>query len=265
MAHLPVTSIANLLLRSLIWLNQRVRADHASLNGGWYTSNLSGGRSRFYLSAACAPSRAFRAPRPVAASEAHGFFERVLGSSFDSTPDQSTREMVRFEVSPPEGGLDPLRAATVSAGGRVEIFVACPHTVREDGSIALSAEELFGPLFLLARSVETGEYRQLYGLRTRLRRLDWYVNVTPAISGDKGWTPWDDLEFPGLRPRTRAKKPNAAMSIFGLGYRELRSSRQRRSSDELLRVVLDEYLTDSGWDGTDDAIDGVIRSIRARK
>jgi hypothetical protein len=263
MPHAPDNTVINVVLRVGTWALHRVRRDHSSLYGGWYTQNY-GNRRYIYLSAACAPSRRFRHPRLVRASDAHRFIEATFGVPFDPRPAQSLREVVAFEDQPKEDAMDPLRAVRLNDNGRVELFWRISHETTAGSELVIPIVDLFAPLYELVRAVERGLYRELYKLPSRARRLDWFVAVSPHVSTDTGWSEWHDLRFPGDRPQMRASRATPALSPFGLAHVNVRSRSQRTPPRDLLRPIIDDFLTNSGWDGNDAAIQATLDAFEVR-
>jgi hypothetical protein len=235
------------------WATRRLRRDHGSLYGGWYTQNY-GNRRNFYLSAACAPSRRFRKARRVSPGRAHAFLDEVFAEKFDSTPSQSLRDVVAFEVPVDVEWSDPDRAVRINANGRVEIFWRVAHERGPRDELVLPIVAVMRPLHEFAIGVSGGAYKRLYELPSRARRLDWFVAVSPYISTDAGSIGWDDLHFPGVRPRLRASRGQAPVSPRGLAPDALGSVKQRTRPRDLVALVLEDLLTAGQWDGNEEAI-----------
>jgi hypothetical protein len=111
------------------------------------------------------------------------------------------------------------------------------------------------------KSVQASDYRRLFDLCNRGRRLDWFVAVSHSTSSTNGWSNWSDLVFPGRGPGIRASSATPAMTNHGFGYPQLRNRRQRESPRKLLQPVLTELLANSGWDTTEDAIHDTLDAL----
>ncbi len=265
MTHAPPTSLINLLLQGARWVRDAARPDHGSLFGGTYTNSQYSGRKHIYIVVALAPSRRFRRPRPVLPERALAFLGPVVPGLFSLPPAQSTRAYVAFEdederSSPP--GWEPRAAARIWANGRVELFIRIQSRISEE-RLAVDLLDACRPIHRLATVVAAGDYRRLFRLRSRWRRMDWFIVLGSAISAEAGWHPWDDLDFPGRRPTHRARNPFAAAPVTGLAADRLRGISQATTAEEVVRRVLDDLLTESGWlSGTPDAITDVIAALR---
>jgi len=238
------------LMRFGAWVRRSVQRDHSSLYGDWYTRGNFSGYRHIYLTAACAPSRRLRRPRFVTPERALAFLERVLPDTFQLPPTQSSRGVVAFEVAEDDVSPEPLKAGRIYANGRVELFVRAPAEIDSEDVQKVDLLAAMEPLAALVAEVKSGAYRDLYGFRTSLRRLDWYVALSHGMSEEvRGWRVWDDLKFPGRRPLQRATKAYPAAPPFGLAWQKLRNRSPRTDPQVLLNLVLTDLIIESGWDG----------------
>ncbi|MGA9762620.1 MAG: hypothetical protein WBQ14_09370 [Gaiellaceae bacterium] len=142
------------------------------------------------------------------------------------------------------------------------MLIRVPHETDEDGKPVVPLLAALRPVYEMGEAVKRGGYQRLFRLRSRARRLDWFVFLAPALSAD-GWTPWTDISFPGRRPAVRARHANPAQPQFGLAGDELRSRPQRKDSVEMVRAVATHLIEDSGWsDGVEAAVDDAMATLQ---
>jgi hypothetical protein len=140
-------------------------------------------------------------------------------------------------------------------------------TRSDDGSLIVNLLSVARPVFAMASAVERGDYRKLFGWRTRARRVDWFVFLANFLSEPEvGQKYWSDLEFPGRRPTMRSTDPWPAAPNNGLGWSRLRGRRQGSKAEAVTRAVLEDLLRGSGWlEGVDEAVEDVLLALRAGK
>ncbi len=236
------------------------RADHNTLYSGDHTK-ASAGRRHFYVTVACAPSRRFWRPRRVSPTGCLVFLNGVVPNGFEAPPTESRREVVAYVVSDEDDDpthWSPVRSARVAANGLVELLTRVRST--DDGP-RVDLLEAVVPVYRLAVAVRDGAYARAYGLPTRLRRLDWFVFLGNFTSDERGSRHWKDLDFPGRRPRGRGTDAYPTASNQGLAWRELRSRAQRTEPALIVRLVLADLLTESGWDGNEQAVEDTIGAV----
>lgn len=239
------------------WLRARLPRDHATINEGWWTKRY-GQWSHFYSVAACAPSKRFRHPHQLTPEDALAFAETVIPGTFSFPPTTSSRDLVSFETRDDPTSTEVLQAVRIYANGLVEFLVRVPMAL-EDERVMIGLLDVSKPWYNLACAVRAGAYRDVYGLRTRSRRLDWFAAVSGSISSEKGSLSWTDLTFPGRRPQNRATNSYPAHPPYG---REgVFAHRQRTDPLQLARLMITDFVGESGWIGTDGAVEDTICSL----
>jgi hypothetical protein len=225
-----------------------------------------GGRQNFYFAVTCAPSRRIK-PTPIEPRKALDFLNFVAPGDFAYPPTQSVTDSVSFEVSDDADGLpsfEPLRVARLWANGRVELMyrAAVTHNGEDEATIDVASSVV--PAMQLARAVQAGWYRRLYGF-SRFRRIDWLVQLSNACSdATRGWREWSDLQFAGREPSGRATVHHATAPTFGLGWRKLRSLPQSAAIHRILGPALSDLLRNSGWyDGPGGTVGDTVADVLA--
>ncbi len=225
--------------------------DHSAIWGGWFTSPVvQTYGTRFFVTVACAPSEKFRRPLETSTARVEEFLREYVPLPFPAQPFQSYPGMVMFE-EPDTDHLNPRRhAARVLGSGLVELIIHVPHETDAQGRMTLDLVTVFQPVVWLLEAVRSGGYQRLFKLRTRMRLLDWYVALTPSVSGyPSGSHTWNDLRFPGQRPNMRGTQevaPNRPLAV-----ERLRNRRQSTRPDRVLGEVITALVRESGWDGDD--------------
>lgn len=243
-------------------LRRQGSRDHTALWTGWYTKQwVNSYGPYFYAIGACAPSEHLRHPHEVSAPRVKTFLAKHIPLTFEDQPFQSYPEEVMFELKDDPAAL-PLHAMRVNSSGLVELFVRVPHEADSTGRITLDLVDAFQPLAWLLAAVRDGGYGELFGLRTQLRRLDWYSGLTPSISTNAGSCNWNDLRFPRGRPLFRGTQeatPNRPSIVH--------NHRQRGSPATVLAQAMTALVRDAGWDGnvTESVADTVEALGRQRR
>jgi hypothetical protein len=238
----------------------RVRPDHWAIMTGWFGGDP-GGRSRYYISLKCAPSRRCKSVR-LDADDAYDIINRAFPGIFGRTPVHADDVGMRFEAAaPPDVSDRPI--AWVWASGLVEATLVVPHTYSQGQGPLISVLDVARPLVTFVEAVRRGSYKRLFrASQARRRRLDWHVTLSNAITDDKGWLPWAALVFPGQEPRARASQMIPPPPGPGLGQRQLRHLRQATPAQAILKPVLDDLIVQSGYLGSDDALRDALQEAR---
>ena len=190
----------------LNWGRSIARRDHSTVfRGEWAKSSF--GRTCITVSIACGPSKRLRRARRVDHHKVLGFLTAVLPNGFEMPPVRARDEAVAFDVKDPQGNgmWDVVRVGQVYSMGLVELLVR-PSTRRPDAdSLVVDLLSIARPIYDMASVVQRGGYRDLFGFRSRSRRVDWTVYLANFMSdGTRGFLYWTDLDFPGRRPSMRA-------------------------------------------------------------
>lgn len=197
------------------------------------------------------------------------FLNDVVPNGFQMPPVRARDDAVAFDVKDPEGNgmWDVVRVGQVYSIGLVELL-ARPTTRRLDAdTLVIDLLSVARPIYDMASVVQRGGYRDLFGFRNRSRRVDWAIYLANFMSdATRGALYWSDLDFPGRRPLMRATDSWPAAPNLGLGHAKLRSRRQQTDPAAIVRAVLGDLVSGSGWlEGNDAAIDDVIASLRDQR
>jgi len=238
----------------------RVRPDHRTLTArpAWalVASGVSGNRSAVRVLVACAPSRSLR-PSSIDPDLAIPFILSSFPGMFPNEPALSLpREGVKFTISPDGSPSDGF--AWAWASGRVDLSAFISLEPGPDGRFVIPVLEILHPITLLAEAVSGPAYSRVYGKpRFRLpRRFDWFVAVSTDLvrPADGATIPWNDLEFPGHRPRRAGANQYPFCPPAGYASSRLRNWNPRRPVSELLALFLDDFLKQNGYHAISDAV-----------
>lgn len=166
-----------------------------------------------------------------------GFPGRFPASPIFSIPSEG----VRFDQSP--GSLSD-GYVWVWRTGRLDFdqYVLPKHDDR--GQIVVPLLEIQAVIMLVAEAVASTAYDNLFGHRRlgRGRRFDWFIGVSPTITGPDGVTvSWDDLDFPGRRPSRAGTHQQAFCPPAGFAHLALRSWNPRKGVAAVLRPFLVDF------------------------
>jgi hypothetical protein len=231
-------------------LISRRRADHRSLDGGWYFRTNSSNQS--VLTVRCAPDR-----RRLASDldVAEDWVKEVFPGWFKELPSfSSPDEMVRFEGR--EG--DPtLLQLCIWPSGLIEL--ARPIPIANE---TVDAMDIASPIVTLIRAVRAGAYAKLYGRGAAKWRIDWEVEVGLHTSTEDGWVYANAVLFPGMDHQVyRATNMSLAAIRLGRGSEFLQSKKQDEEAAELIRPIFLNLLRRGGFRRYDGAIDKLIEAI----
>lgn len=234
--------------------------DHATLYRGRYSGNYSNMDSA-YTVVACAPSWPYQQPHAVHPTRAQEFLDRVFPERFSSPPTESYSDVIAFETRADPKTWSPDYAVRIYAHGLVEFLLRVPTDLAAE-SISLRVVDCVAPWYRVAACVRDGAYRDLFGFRTRSRRLDWFFALSSAVNHpERGSVSWDDLAFPGRRPATRATRNFPGQTQYGFAFQELRGRRQRANPLATVRPALMDLLVRSGWIDIDEAVADVLTRL----
>jgi hypothetical protein len=236
--------------------------DHATLYRGRYANSYSNVQT-VYTVVACAPSWPLQRPHPVHPTRALEFLEAVFPGRFSLPPTQSYGDAIAFDVWDDPKGWSPIYGARIYSHGLVEFLIRVPTDLSTE-SLTLRLVDCVEPWYRVASSVRAGAYRDLFGFRTRARRIDWFFALSSTVSHpERGSAPWDDLVFPGRRPATRATDNFPGQTRYGFAFEELRGRRQRTDPLEIVGPALRELLVRSGWIDLDEATADALAELRS--
>lgn len=244
--------------------------DHSSLTnqlyGGRVTMAASGRDRYFQVTVAIAPStrlssrRVVRLPTP----QAWALVDAARPAMFGERPAFSSGDAVIYESPGLGEQADRRYRAEIWRTGLVAF--RDPLTMESDSDDpTLDLGEVALLLRNVAIAVRRGYYASLLGGRlSRLRRVDWFVAVTPNIVTDNGQQDWSRLECPGAEELSESADPVRWVPLGGYGARSLRGVPQRLKPAKLVRAVLDDLLRYCGYYHYDKVIDLVISALDQR-
>jgi hypothetical protein len=244
-------------------IRTRVVPDHQALyRADWPLSGAESADDRLRVKVSCAPERSRRRSE-IDPDEAIRFVRAEFGHWVLPEPVFSSPATgVRFEAP---GGRDE-GYVWVWAGGRVDLAWHLPGSALVEGKVIVPLLEVLRPVVALATAVRGRSYRAVFpdGWRGRIRRFDWFTSVSTAIVDAGGVTrSWDDIAFPGRRPRRAGAQPTAILPVGGYAAAGLRRWKPSRPIAELVAVFLDAFLKTNGYHDCDHAIADAVAAIEA--
>jgi hypothetical protein len=243
-------------------LARAAKADHMTLNQRSLGS-YSGPMSHAFLHAAVAPSRRIRPGTVDQLAERAAALAATLGLS--ATPRFADAESHRFVEEDEAGSL--YRSLLVTRTGVLEMLWALEQVRTHDGALAVRAVDACAQLARFARVVGSDDYGFLLG-KSRWSRLlhsrtDWALGVTLSTDGETGQRGWRDIDVIGAEPDRASGHVYGSMSPSGYGADKLRGVKRSLPSEQILRIMLDEWLHANGYLRTSGAVGRTVDAAMA--
>jgi hypothetical protein len=224
----------------------------------------SGGPRRIRLVIACAPSRSLRRAS-FSPDAAIRLIHRQFPGRFPEQPASSdVRIGAKFTGSHTGSTEDGYAWAWVT--GRIDLSTYI-HLEPADGRYIVPITAILEAIAQMAESVASPAYREVFGSRRwgrPGRRFDWFIGVGGELLRDDGCTvPWDDLEFPGRRPRRAGARQYPYCPPGGFARERLRSWNPRRPIRELLKAFLEDFLLTNGYHDIEASVTDTLVAFEA--
>lgn len=122
--------------------------------------------------------------------------------------------------------------------------------------------EVLAVITTVADAVVSREYSHVFSRRRgRARRFDWFIGVSPTITGVDGVTlSWYDLDFPGRRPSRAGTHQQAFCPPAGFAHLALRSWSPRRGIEAVIRPFLVDFLHQNGFHDCERAMEDTLQA-----
>ncbi|GIG02105.1 hypothetical protein [Catellatospora citrea] len=251
--------LAKVLPGTAARLRHVAHGDHLAIQG---TPLLGQDGSRFALTVALAPSRSAK-PLPVAE-----FPDKALACAQVVLPheaiecDYSGPELARFTVADqtPSPMYRHRHILSVHRTGLVVLIWGLDMAITLPQAVTLPLDEaaaVFDRMHTFARSPE------FQGLHTRrlaegIRRLDWRIGLSRAVSTNDGQVPWNGVRAPGRTPAARAVGQYPSCPGDGYAAAGLRSVKPSEPLPNVFRPVLEELLVSAGYTGVRECVTDVL-------
>jgi hypothetical protein len=244
----------------------RHASDHQTLHAGPWPVHLPPDcdTADARLLVLCAPSRRLQA---TAFTPGAGVaFARQQLEFAGEVAYSSVNDGVRLEPSRASHGFSDY--VWVCANGKIQLSVTVPIAIdARTGRRVLDILEVLRPLGKVAQAVGTGEYRQLYGLPTRAARMqtDWLIGVSMCSRPDAtvSQPSWQDLVFPGVPASRLVTDRDPFCPPTGYAAGALQDWEITRPVADLLRVFVDSFLAENGYDDFQATVQSTIAAYSA--
>lgn len=242
-------------------LRGRYASDHQTLHAGPWPVHLPPDcdTADARLLVLCAPSRRLQA---TAFTPGAGVaFARQELEFAGEVAYSSVNDGVRLE--PPRASHGFSDYVWVCANGKIQLSVTLPVTIDpRTGRRVLDILEVLRPLGKVAHAVGTGEYRQLCGLPASAARMkiDWIIGVSMYSRPDTTLSQpsWQDLIFPDMPASRLVTDRDPFCPPTGYAAGALQDWEITRPVPDLLRVFLESFLAENGYDDFQTTIQGTI-------
>lgn len=231
-------------------LARLAQADHLTLDQRSLRS-YSGVMTHAFLHVAVAPSRRLRGGQDRLVDLA-SLLAAALG--LPTVPYLADASSQRFVE---EDHLGHARSLLVTRTGVLEMLWALEQVPCGNGAWAVRASDACAQLGRFARLVRSDDYGRLLG-RSRHSRVDWTLGVTPTTVGDTGQRGWRDIIVIGVQPARASGHLYGFMPPNGYGSSRLRGVKRSLGPEQIMRVMLEEWLQANGYLRISDAVDRTI-------
>jgi hypothetical protein len=236
------------------------RADHTTLNQRSLRT-YGGVMTHAFLHAAVAPSRRVRLGTTDQLVERAGALAAALG--LPTVPYLADADNQRFADADDAGSH--ARSLLVTRSGVLELLWALEQLPTGDGAWAVRAVDACAELARFVDIVRGDDYGCLLGCSRVSRllhsRVDWTLGVTPTTAGDAGPRGWRDIIVSGPQPDRASGHAYGFMPPGGHGARTLRGVKRTLRPEQIVHIMLEEWLRANGYLRTTGALDRTVHAV----
>ncbi|HXW59819.1 MAG TPA: hypothetical protein VEJ23_10125 [Solirubrobacteraceae bacterium] len=240
-------------------LGRSAYADHTTINERSLRT-YSGVMTHAFLHAAVAPSRRIRPRNTDHLVERAAALAAAFG--LPTVPYLADADSQTFAQE--DDGGSRVRSLLVTRSGVLEMLWALQQMPTDDGAWAVRAVDACAQLARFIRIVGSDDYGYLLGdprwLGLRHARIDWTLGVTTTTAGNAGQRGWRDIVMVGPQPDRASGHVYGFMPPSGYSAGKLRGVKRSLGSEQILRMMLEEWLRANGYLRTSDAVSRTVEA-----
>ena len=154
--------------------------------------------------------------------------------------------------------------AWIWKSGRIDRQSCADVEILEGDLIVFNVMDVVQLICQMSAAIDTATYWKIYKPKRRLlpRRFDWYISVSTGINRGDGLTvSWNDVMFPGRRPKRAGGAVQAVCPPVGYATQKLRDWKPRHGVSPVLELFLRDFLEQNGFYDCEEAIQDIRESI----